>query len=103
MAEEVMLRGKVDATGRLILEQEIVNLEPGTVEVIVRRKTSSGTLDEVKQRLANPPVLTLEQRKRVEELYDQHEKIAEDLDLPPDFIDNLDNYLYGKDNFDKED
>lgn len=95
--DEFIIQGKVEADGTLVLESNKVDLSPGKVEVVVRRKTYGVTLEEAKHWLANPPQLTEEERKRVDELYDSHRKNAEHLNLPSDFIDNLDHYLYGLD------
>ena len=91
---EVILTGEVQADGRLVLD-EIVDLPPGKVEIVVRRKSFSVSLEEAKRQIAKGDTRTDDQRAAAKRIYQEMAEGVDGLDLPEDYVDELDHYLYG--------
>lgn len=94
---DLIIRGRVEPDGRLVLEQEKVDLPPGSVEIHIhpKPKTYSVTIEEAKRLLAQERQFTDEEWAEISKLHQSHLAVAEDLGLPEDYADEIDHYLYG--------
>lgn len=90
---ELTITGTIQ-DGKLILDQEPLDLPSGRVKVTIHTESLSSSLEEAKAWLQNPPELTPEREKIIKALYASHKQIATDTGPSDDFADNLDEYLY---------
>src|SRR5262245_2542798 len=95
---EIVLKGRVDEHGHIDIEEK-VDLPAGEITLIVKRPAISITLAEAKRLMLEEPEereLTPEQLAEYHRLNQQFLALAsDDLDLPPDYADEIDHYLYG--------
>jgi len=96
--EPIILTGVVQTDGSVQVK-ETVNLPPGTeIKLFTETLSQSAGLEEVKKRLAEMEQyeLTPEEEARYHAAYAKLDTIQGDFsDLPEDYIDELDHYLYG--------
>jgi hypothetical protein len=82
--------------GRVISGGKAETPQEELFPLIPLRRTQSISLEEAKRRLAEPePELTPEQQAELNRLYEELSASAEPLDLPPDYANEIDHYLYG--------
>lgn len=94
---EIHVKGHIQADGSIIIDDKVA-LPAGEVELIIRPQSQhiglkSVSLAEAEMILKNLPELSPAQLAETERIYTEMGQ-GQPLDLPDDFLDELDHYLY---------